>query len=252
MIEDQEKSAHIDSEIDRRLTRKEKKALRVRRRIEARQAKLPIPRLTDDELRQRLTLSFDGLVEEIHNTALRQNQVEDQRESRLDAKAQGLMGTASLSLTVAFTFGGILLQYPDYLAPLGRWPSRAIFALYALSLFCGLFACILAVRALYITDGYRCLSERAVFHDEQLKSIEALTIDDVKAKSVYRRFLTIQLWTNWQQAFAVHERKATSIKRGQQLFLCFLSALMLIGGALTYAAYTRHETSPPIGLKTTP
>jgi hypothetical protein len=212
--------------------------------LKARAAR-PVVRLTEAELRDRLFLNSGGLVEEIHAIALRQNAGEDQRESRLDAKAQGLLGTAGLSLTVAFTFGGILLQHPEYLEPLG-WFARAVLAFYALALLFGLGASVRAVQALYVTDGYRCLSERAVFNDDQLKSVdrEAGT-DDNKAKAIYRRYITIQHWTNWQETFAVHERKATVIKKGQRLFLYFLFTLILIGCAMTYSAFSRQENPPP-------
>ena len=229
----------------RQSKRAARKEARAKRKLEKREAAKPVMRLTETELRDRLFLNSAGLVEEIHAIALRQNAGEDQRESRLDAKAQGLLGTAGLSLTVAFTFGGILLQHPEYLEPLSVWGARAVLALYALALLFGLGASVRAVQALYVTDGYRCLSESAVFNDAQLKSVDSSAgADDNKAKAIYRRFITIQHWTNWQQTFAVHERKANVIKKGQRLFLYFLLTLILIGCAMTYSAFSRHENPP--------
>ena len=237
-----EKIARPSPRSDRELKKAAKTAAKKQKKRDALEAAKPVVRLKDHELRERLHFNSPGLAEEIHAIALRQNAVEDMRESRLDAKAQGLLGTAGLSLTVAFTFGGLLLQHPEYLEPLGEWPSRAVLMLYALALLFGLFASIMAVRALYVTDGYRCTSEKAVFDEAQLKSIEnEAWDDDAKAKSIYRRYITIQHWTNWQETFAFHERKADWIKKGQGLFLLFLCTLILIGGAVTYSAFSQHE-----------
>jgi hypothetical protein len=198
--------------------------------------------LDKKDLLKRLELASSGLVEEIHTLVLRQNTAEDQRETRLDAKAQGLMATAGLSLTVAFTFGGLLLQYPRYIEPLGVWPARLVLALYALALLCGLLASIWAVRALFVRDGYRAVTDNDVFHKDTLESIDREAFNDSdKAKRLYRRFITVQHWTVYRHHFDVHQRKAKLIKCGQWFFVGFLVSLILIGGALTYSAFVGFE-----------
>lgn len=200
------------------------------------------PRLTKAEIRERLCLASSGLVEEIHALALRQNTAEDQREARLDGKAQGLMATAGLSLTVAFTFGGLLLQYPKYIEPLGLWVGRAVLGLYAAALVLGLLASIWAVRALFVRDGYRAVTDDDVFNKAMLESVDREAhADSDKAKRLYRRFITVQHWTVYRHHFDVHERKAELIKRGQWFFLGFLLSLLLIGGALTYSAFVGFD-----------
>jgi hypothetical protein len=202
------------------------------------------PRLTKAEIRERLCLASSGLVEEIHALALRQNTAEDQRETRLglDGKAQGLMATAGLSLTVAFTFGGLLLQSPKYIEPLGLWLGRAVLGLYAIALLLGLLASIWAVRALFVRDGYRAVTDDDVFNKAMLESVDREAhADSDKAKRLYRRFITVQHWTVYRHHFDVHERKAELIKRGQWFFVGFLVSLLLIGGALTYSAFVGFD-----------
>lgn len=200
-------------------------------------------RLTRDELRDRLCLNSNGLVEEIHSFALRQNLAEDQRESRLDAKAQGLLATAGLSLTVAFGFGGILLQHPDYLTPLGVWPGRAVLLLYALALLFGLLASLWAVRALLVRDAYKRVTDDDVFNVTQLDTIEhEAGTDDKKAQTLYRRFMTLQQWMFWRLHSDIHDNKADLIKIGQCLFVAFVCILLLIGIAITCSAFSRYES----------
>jgi hypothetical protein len=222
-------------------------------------------RLSRKDILDRLRLNSSGLVEEIHSIALRQNQAEDQRESRLDGKAQGLLGTAGLSLTVAFTFGGILLKNPEYLKPLGWTLGAAVVALYALALLFGLVASIEAIRALFVSNSYAALSDDDVFNEERLIAADkealkaakaaakaegketpnaaARTEGDKAAQSFLRRSLIVQHWTIYRQHYDTHERKASIIKCGQYFFIAFLVTLLLIGAAVSAAAFVRFRKS---------
>lgn len=213
-----------------------------------------LPLLEPAEIVDRLRLHSNGLVEDIHALVLRQLQAEDQREARLDAKAQGLLITSGLSLTVAFTFGGILLQHPEYLSPLehiatlGKWPLYAIVACYGIALVVGLLASVFAVLALLVTEDYRATSERDVLDEGELGAADDEYIVETskengerqfanaKAQARFRRYVTAHFWQIWQQHGRLHERKATRIGRGQWLFLGFLSALIIIGIAIGYSA----------------
>jgi hypothetical protein len=212
-----------------------------------------VGRLSREELRDRLCLNSSGLVEEIQTLALRQNQLEEARESRLDSKAGSLLGAAGLSLTVAFTFGGLLLQHPEYLKPLGPWLARATLLAYVVALTVGLLASIWAIAALLVSDGYRTLSDNDVFNAEELQKIdEASGTNDDKAKRLYRRYLTIQHWSIFRAHFDEHERKATIIKRGQKCFFGFLITLLVIGGVMTYSAFDVYvdQEAPAAGAPT--
>jgi hypothetical protein len=212
--------------------------------------------LAPAEIVEGLRLHSPGLVEDLHALSLRQIAAEDQRESRLDAKAQGLLVTAGLSLTVAFTFGGMLLQHPEYLTAmndglgLGAWPARVLFGLYSLALIAGLLASVQAVRALYVSNRYRGVDERDVLNVPELRAADSEVApngetDDKRKQARYRRYMTAHFWQIWQQHYDVHETKASRIKRGQHLFLIFLLSLMLIGTAMAYAAVYRFENPPP-------
>lgn len=223
------------------------------------QERAKLPALTDTELVQRMRLHSPAVVEEIHAVVQRQLQAEDQREARLDSKAQGLLGTAGLSLTVAFTFGGLLLEHPEYLEPLtksdalGRWPARCVILLYALALLAGLVASVHAVWGLFVTAEHRGVDERDVLNPDELASVdneysqEAVRplgdreLGDARARTVYRRYLVVHLWLIWQRHFRLHGRKADIIKRGQISFVVFVGALLLIGAATTFSALWRLD-----------
>jgi hypothetical protein len=213
------------------------------------------PPLTETELAERLQLHSPALVEELHTLVHRQLQNEEQRESRLDAKAQGLLGTAGLSLTVAFTFGGLLLEHPDYLEPLAKWPARLVIGCYALALLAGLAASVQAVGALFVTSSYRNVDERDLLNKNQLIAADneyspetvKLKLDadrafgNDRARTIYRRYVILHLWQIWQRHFRLHNKKAQIIKRGQRLFVAFLMSLFVIGGAITYSAVHRFD-----------
>lgn len=211
--------------------------------------------LTPDELAERLALNSSGLVEEIHALTLRQVQQEDARETRLDAKAGGLLGTAGLSLTVAFTFGGLLLQHPDYLLPLGPTLARVVLIAYVVALAAGLAAVIAAVWALFVNDDYESVSEDNVFNEGILDKIDRSAKDKEDGQRLYRRYVTVKHWAIYRAHFAIHQKKANKIRWGQGFFLSFLGILLLTGALLTYAAFEQYRgvetpkaTAPAIDL----
>lgn len=199
------------------------------------------PWLTSRELNERLTLGSAELVEEIHGLALRLLAGEDQRESRIDAKAQGLLVTAGLSLTAASTFGGVLLQHPEYLASVGTSGAKAVVGIYGFGLLAGLVASLFAVLGLLVKNTFRTVDE----HDAL--SADALAIADAEkdaaARTAYRRYMSLHYWRMWQRNFTVLERKARTIKVGQACFIAFLVALMVLGTAMAYTALDRVTVS---------
>lgn len=207
----------------------------------------PAPRLklSADDLHARLELKSIGIIEELHALALRQIQSEDQRESRLDGKAQGLLVSASLTLTVAFTFGGLLLQHPEYLVPLqdyelcGRSAAWAVVVCYSIALVCGLAASYIAIRALYVRADYQGIDEQVVLG----KAILDIADDQVGegARAAYRRHSAAHHWQIAQHNSEIHDIKADRIKLGQRLFIGFLACLMLIGLGLGYSAYVKLQ-----------
>lgn len=209
--------------------RSAKKTAKEQQRLDARFGQV---RLTAEQLSQRLFLKSSGIAAEIHSMALRQIQSEEQRESRLDGKAQGLLVTAGLSLTAASTFGGIYL-HPEYMKLLGRLAPWAILA-YGLALLCGVAASACAVHALFVRDEYQTVDEQVVLDETALKKADEGK-DDI-ARAAYLRYITVHHWQIWQQHFGVHQEKASIIRRGQILLLAFLIMVMLVGFAVGYTA----------------
>ena len=207
-------------------------------------------RLSKDELRERLRINSNGLIEEIHAIALRQNQLEDQREARLDGKATSLIAAAGLSVAVTFTFGSMLAPNSTFFTPLGTG-GVIVPALYALALFCGFLATLLAVIAHKIRD-YKSLSDEDVFNVHEIERIERVArdkdgqIDEKKAQAEYRRYITLQHWTFHRVHSDIHDKKADVIKWGQRFFLAFVCTLFLIGSVIAGTAFVRFsKTEPP-------
>lgn len=227
----------------REARRKQRKDLKEQKKRNA--AKDLVPPLSGEEVADRLRLHSGGLVEDLHAIVIRQIQAEEQRESRLDGKAQGLLITAGLSLTVSFTLGGMLLQHPEYLSAIGRWPTVALVSVYMAALVAGLTSSVRAVRALYVTDGYRSVSEHDALNEAELSAADAECVDpkeprdNARAQWRFRRYMMVQYWQIWQQHFVVHEAKARMIKSGQRAFLVFLVLMMVIGLSLAIAAVMR-------------
>jgi hypothetical protein len=190
------------------------------------------------ELKRRLSLESPDLIDDAQALGLQKIQAEEQRESRLDGKAQGLLASTALSLTVAFSFGGLVLKDPQYLDGLrvyeiGRHDATLVVVwLYAGALVCGLLASYVAMRALYVRGGYKVVDIHAV-----LGSI--LPLADRQgdaARATYRRYVAGHYWQIAQVNERLYDRKADRIKLGQRLFLGFLVCLIAIGFALCFAA----------------
>lgn len=96
------------------------------------------------------------------------------REVSLNGKATSLLTASGLSLTVAFTFGGILLQHPDYLDALGGGWSLVVAVMYGFALLFGLAASAIAVQALLVRDDYVGLAEEDIFNPDVLVESDRL------------------------------------------------------------------------------
>jgi hypothetical protein len=127
-----------------------------------------------DELVKRLTLASPDLVEELYKLSKEFLASEAARENNLNGKATSLLTASGLSLTVAFTFGGLLLQHPEYLDSWNEpWPY-VVPSLYGFALLMGLSASGIAVRSLLIRDDYKGIAEEDVFNPEVLANSDSL------------------------------------------------------------------------------
>lgn len=204
--------------------------------------KAPKPEpLSTDELTAALSLTSGELVEELHALSLRTLLAEDQRENRADAKAQGLLVTAGLSLTAASTFGGMLLNNPLSIEKsVGANMARIAVAIYAVGLLAGLLASLFALKSLRLRKTYRTIDERAAFDSTALATAD--NEGGATARTAYRRYMTVHQWRIWQQNFAVNDAKADAAKIGQLCFAIFLGTLIFIGMIAAYAAFQGFST----------
>jgi len=188
----------------------------------------PAPAIDPRELVERLALRDDGVTNEVYAIVKHAIAEDEKRDGGLTQKAMALLSAAGLSLTIAFTFGGFLLQKPEQIIALGhsRW---VIVGAYAAEVVLGLLASLWALLALKVRDGYRGIDPHEVFGSVLTQA------DGARSATQYKRHLIAHLWRVYERNFATHDKKAALVKRGQTAFFWFIVALLLIGGTMTYA-----------------
>lgn len=187
--------------------------------------------LTEEQLRDRLAVNSPELMQELLTLVQGQITSEVGRQARLDAKSTSLLTASGLSLTVAFTFGGLLIAQPKVF-------SALIVVAFGTAVFSGIFAAMYAVRALSVSDKYRTTHEETLFDAAMLQEANeppALRNEDMPDAEKrtfgvmeYRKFIVPHLWTIVQDHRRIHERKGALIRRGQFCLLGFLGALLVV------------------------
>jgi hypothetical protein len=200
--------------------------------------------LDQPTLEKRMTLGWPRLIGEVYALAQRQVQFETGRQGRLDGKATSLLSAAGLSLTVAFTFGGLLLANKAVLKAKIGWYYAAVSG-FGVAILFGLATAAFALWALRVRGANRGVSEEAVFSEAILKRAEDETDEDV-AVSEYQKSLTVHLWMIAQAQHNLHERKAKIILSGQLAFMAFMVAVAFVcvafvGGVLLSDARSQAE-----------
>ena len=94
-----------------------------------------------------------------------------------------------------------------------------------------LLSSVHAIWALRISGDYRFVGEANIFDQEIIR--HASTYEDEDAVAEYRRWLIPSLWAAFKNDYAIHERKAAIVYRGQLCFLAFV--VSLAGVALAIA-----------------
>jgi hypothetical protein len=198
--------------------------------------------ISEEDLLKRLALRSESIVDDIYGIAKQQLDDEDKRDGVLTAKANTVLGASGLSLTVAFTFGGLLLQHPETVV-VGF--GLVVFA-FAIAMVLGLLASYFALRGLRIGQ-FEYVNEASVFDQDNLRDTDNAydsawerskrdpAAADRAAVTVYRRFLAAHLWGIYQRTFEKLEAKAENVKWAQRLYVGFLGAIMVIGMVLTAA-----------------
>jgi hypothetical protein len=198
------------------------------------------------ELVRRLSIRSDSVVDEIYDIAKQQLDDEDKRDGILNTKANTVLGASGLSLTVAFTFGGFLLQHPERLA-LGPPTFYLVVAAFAASMLLGLLAGLFALFGMKVGQ-YEYINEGSIFDVENLGDVDRAfeatwtsskgdrAAANQAALSTYRRYLAGHLWGIYQRTFEKLERRAEWIKWAQRAYLGFLATIMVLGLELTASA----------------
>lgn len=207
--------------------------------------------LTGQQIVERLTGLPPGVAEQIFKLSEAQVVAEIARQQRIDVKSTSLLTAVGLSLTVAFTFGSVLLKDgwnywkdPD--------THGTVVLLFGGAMATGIFAALFALAALLVTK-YPGLNEAAVFNEAILKQVRDLANDvDVAADDAtraaaeatalanYRMSMTIQMVKMVQEIRGRHDVKTRRILIGQCALVGFLVVLTFLFGFLGYAAYFVH------------
>lgn len=200
------------------------------------------------ELIRRLKRSSPELTNEVYELAKSQVQYEAGRQARLDAKATSLLTASGLAITLAFVFGGALINLS-----LNREVGWWIVVAYLAAVLCGLVAAWHAIKALRVREDYLTLNDEAVFNDEILTLADRMETETEGGKGAgvrdYQRYMIVQLWEISRQHHANHEEKASWIKRGQSWLFGFIVALFLIclviGFGLIFGHGLRQDPAAP-------
>lgn len=186
--------------------------------------------LTDQELAKRLTVENPKLVSELYRIAEQQIEIEAKRQTRLDYKATSLLTAAGLSLTVAITFGGLLITQSRAFDEWREW----IIGLFVATVIAGITAAIYALRAQFAKQ-FLAADENAIFDTDILKTADTPATPEAGLME-YQKSLIIHLWAIRGRAFQNHVERVALVKMGQRFFIGFLFGVMVVSAVVAAAA----------------
>lgn len=191
------------------------------------------PPLTPEVLVERLALRHENVADEVYAVVRRAIDADERRDASLNQKATALLSVTGLSLTLAFTFGGLLLKRAELASGLGGWLVPCVVVPYACAILFGLVASGYALWALLVRGTYRDIDPHEVF-GPQLRQA-----DETGDPTTYKRHMIAHLWCMYDRNYSNHEKKAAAVKWGQFAFFAFIVALLPIGGAMTFTIAQR-------------
>jgi hypothetical protein len=216
---------------------------------------------SSDKLTKRLERTSPTIVEEVLKAIKDGHASEIARETALNGKAASLLTACGLSVTVAFTFGGLLLGHPEFPHLLKSPLAYALPAAYVLALASGFVASWFATSALLIRASDHGLSESVILDDDVLQKADswefATTFSSAAGESraeganaslppktgtaIYQRNLASHLWQIRQTLVISNETRASQIRTGQQWFRVFLGSLTAIGLGLALITFQQQR-----------
>ena len=195
------------------------------------------PREKDSkELAARLECADADVLPQVLEIVRSSLDAEQRRTPVIDARATALVGTAGLSITVAFTFGASMVR--NDLGLTGCW-LYILPILYLLAMLAGVSAAGLSLFSLLVRQDYPVVDADAVFREE------AFEMEDPSLQlRCYQRQIAVHLWTVCQSLTSRHIRKAKLIRRAQVAFFFFLLMVTLIG--VVIAMSSTIKTGNPV------
>jgi len=198
--------------------------------------------LTQEELKDRLTLSSVALVAELGTVTQQQLQAEAARHGRLDSKATSLLTAAGLSLTVVSAFS--VTTVPSVPGCTPCWLLQAAIA-------SGIAAALLAVGALLVRQSSAGANERTVFDVALLETAEGAQDEDQGVRE-YRKAMICHEWSIVQTRRENNERRGRIIQIGQCFFAVFLVSVCALAMSRVSSSAVSEPPAKPPGESTSP
>ena len=175
--------------------------------------------LSEKEIIERLRTDDPAIINEIHKTCFDILYKEEERTKLIDSKGSSLIGIIGLSSSLVFTLGGILIEKITNVAfPIIGCPIPWLVFLYFSSSSTLITAIIFLFITVKIRSDWRWLKDEDIFHNSMIEQ----GIDP------YKRYMTTHVWKVFQNNFEINEKKATCLKKAQQLFMYALFQLIPI------------------------
>ncbi len=183
-----------------------------------------------DTIDERLKLWSPSLVDLLYETAKDRLAAEEKLHTLLIGKANALLGVTGLSLTVAFSFGGLLLNRAVV--------PRSVQVIYIVALVAGFIASACAIMAIRIR-GSREVGAIDVFRSDMLTAADAADVPNPPASSgdavdstgtgstAYKRYLTSYFWRIYASNVSRHATSASWVFAGQMSYGVFLVTILL-------------------------
>ena len=175
---------------------------------------------------------------------IRLYQAEEQRLARLDGKAQGVLASAGLSMTL------ILFLTKEHIDSIRRQGSSAdigdlLFWSLALAFIMGIVCAGLSLVALLTRSTNSNPNEREILNIETLKTADEACLKDdgsidnneKMALAIHRRHITAHYWKLWKNLYRANNTKGRWLRRAQMLFMAFIVAMMSMGASALFALW---------------
>lgn len=200
--------------------------------------------LTIEDVSNRLQLKSHLVIDDIYAMIIRLYQAEEQRLARLDGKAQGVLASAGLSMTL------ILFLTKEHIDSIRRQGSSAdigdlLFWSLALAFIMGIVCAGLSLVALLTRSTNSNPNEREILNIETLKTADEACLKDdgsidnneKMALAIHRRHITAHYWKLWKNLYRANNTKGRWLRRAQMLFMAFIVAMMSMGASALFALW---------------